>query len=81
MTDTVKVKYVGRYASGVILPLPDGTSIHAEQGAAITVPAGDFAAGLLVQETNWQPVGADAKEVAADAVAALPTADAAQTGG
>ena len=74
--ETVRVKYAGRYAGGVLLPLPDGTTIHAKPGEAVAVPAGDFAAGLLVQESNWQPVGAAAKDVASEALAAVePPAD------
>lgn len=80
MTDTVKVKYVGRY-SEVLVPLPDGTTALARKGEALAVPGGDFAAGLLVQESNWKPVGADAKDAASEALAALSTADAEQTGG
>jgi hypothetical protein len=81
MAETVKVKYVGRYAE-VLVPLPDGTTVLARKGEALAVPGGDFAAGLLVQEGNWKPVGADAKDVAAEAVAAVEASAAQnQTGG
>ncbi len=77
--ETVKVRYAGRYAE-VLLPLPDGTTILAKKGEAIEVPAGDFAAGLLVQEANWQPSGKAAQETA-KAVQAAEPADAETKGG
>ncbi len=69
MSETVKVRYSGSYTE-VLLPLPDGTTILAKKGEPVEVPAGDFAAGLLIQDANWQPSGKAAQETAKEVIAA-----------
>ncbi len=80
MSETVKVRYSGSYTE-VLLPLPDGTTILAKKGEPVEVPAGDFAAGLLIQDANWQPSGKAAQETARAAQEATTPPDAERKGG
>ncbi len=53
----VRVRYVGPFAEGVELRLPDGRVVTVAPGQYITVPQ-DYAEGLLAQPVNWQAVEA-----------------------
>ncbi len=53
----VRVRYVGPFAEGVELRLPDGRVVTVAPGQYITVPQ-DYAEGLLAQPANWQAVEA-----------------------
>lgn len=67
----VKVRYIGRFPEGVVVPEHDGGVQVFVHGKPVEV-SDELAARLLEQTDNWVPSGEDAKAFAADVVPPEP---------